>query len=619
MASRPLRHWRKLLLASTCLGPALAAEPVVAQTRPAGLSVVAGQATLTAPNAQTTIITQSTGKAILEWSNFSIGKGASVVFRQPDSGSIALNRVRGSQASLIDGALSANGQIWIVNANGVVFGGGAQVNVAGLIATTSDIADGDFLGGHYNFSRPSANANASIVNNGKISIVPGGSAVLVGAHVDNRGLIEADLGTVAIGGAKTFAVDLTGDKLLRFQVSTPVDQTPLGSDGKAVDALVSNSGVIKAEGGKVLITARAAKGIIDQVINTSGVVEARTAHLVNGEIVLDGGDAGAVEVSGGLDASGRGQGQTGGRVSVLGNDVGLFGSARIDASGDAGGGTVLIGGNAHGAGPEPNAVATVMAQGATISADALTSGNGGKVVLWSQGFTNFAGAISARGGASGGDGGFVETSSGGNLQAFGSVTASAPHGRAGAWLLDPEEVTIGTSDVNVTNVGNVFSPTGENATIAAATIDASLNAGTSVSVTTGSRGGDPGDITVTSAITKTSGGAATLSLTAGANGGIDIEAPISSTSGALGLTLQTGARPITLNADLTTAGGAVMMNGPVIVPSSVRIDTTSGGVLAAGANVTFTGSIDGSGNAGGALTIAGNSSFDGLVGSRTAL
>jgi filamentous hemagglutinin family protein len=596
-------------MATTCLAPA-ALSPALADTRPSGLSVASGQVSVATPNPQTTVVTQSTGKAVLNWQSFSIGSGSSVVFQQPSSGSIALNRVTGPNASVIEGKLTANGQVWLINPSGVLFGPGAQVNVAGLVATTADIANGDFLAGNYNFAHASANPNASVVNKGNITVAPGGNAVLAGVHVDNRGLIEADLGTVVVGGAKTFALDLNGDKLVRFQISSPVDQTPRDKNGKPVDALVSNSGVIKAEGGKVLITARAAKGVIDQVINSTGIVEAKTARQENGEIVLDGGETGAVTVTGTLDASGRAAVATGGSVSVLGDEVALLGDARVDVSGAAGGGTALIGGNAHGMGPEPNATAAVVGPKARINANAVRAGKGGKVVVWSQNYTNFAGTVTAEGGAKSGDGGFVETSSHGNLQATGTVSAAAPHGTPGTWLLDPENVTITATTTTGGSFSNgnpsTFTPTADSAQASAATIDAALSAGTSVTITTGTTGAQAGNITVASPISAAIAGGTTPTLTLQAAGAIDVEAPITATSGALALNFSPGATgSITLNANLTTGGGAVTFNGPVLLgaPSLATNTTinTTGGPLG---SVTFNGTVDAANFGASGLTIS---------------
>src|SRR5262249_22302353 len=156
----------------------------------------------------------------------------------------------------------------------------------------------------------------------------------------------------------------------------------------------------------------------------------------NGTIVLDGGDAGGIAVKGTLDASGKDAGETGGTVKVIGETVSLASTAKIDVSGDAGGGTALIGGQAHGAGRE-HGKAALVAGGALINADALSTGNGGTVVVWSDQRTDVAGKITARGGAKSGNGGFVETSSKGALgiAAGASILTSAANGQAGQWLL----------------------------------------------------------------------------------------------------------------------------------------------------------------------------------------
>ena len=135
---------------------------------PGGASVIAGQAAIATPSATSTLVTQSTEKALINWNSFSIGAGATVTFKQPDSSAIALNRVIGPESSSIFGNLSANGQVWLVNSNGILFGPGSQINVGALLATTSDIADRDFLDGRYNFTIPSQNPNAAIVNRGTI-------------------------------------------------------------------------------------------------------------------------------------------------------------------------------------------------------------------------------------------------------------------------------------------------------------------------------------------------------------------------------------------------------------------------------------------------------------------
>ena len=456
--------FRQALLTTTALVAALTVgSRPAASAQLAGFQVQAGQVSLTTIG-QKSVLTQSTNKSITAWSAFSIASGSSVQIVQPSTSAIMLARVTGNSVSVIQGALTANGQFWLVNPSGVFFGQGAQVNVGGLIATTADIRNEDFLSGNYKFGIGSANPNASIVNEGTIRVSPGGSAVLAGAQVNNQGLIVADLGTVVLGGAKSFTVDFQGDKLIQFQIADPVDQKPANGG-----ALVSNSGTIAAQSGTVLLTARAAKNVIDQVINSTGIVEATSAQNVNGEIVFDGGDSGTVTVSGTLNASGASAGQTGGTVKVLGDSVHLTSGASIDVSGDAGGGTALIGGNFHGAGPEQNATNTTVDSGATINASATGKGNGGNVAVWSNGTTSFAGAITAQGGALGGNGGAVETSGKGQLAvtSTASVDTSAKSGATGSWLLDPTNATIGLSAGDINPLSIVQALTGTDVIIEA--------------------------------------------------------------------------------------------------------------------------------------------------------
>jgi filamentous hemagglutinin family protein len=429
---------RTLLLTGACI-----AALALGQAHAGGVSggkVVYGNASINY-GANSTTISQSTGKALINWGSFSVASGSSVSFFQPNASSITLNRVLGSSPSVIDGSMFATGNVWLINSNGVLFGKGSQINVGGLIATTSDMRDSDFISGNYNFSVASPNPNASVVNQGTIRTARGGAAILAGSSVDNQGLIQADLGNVVLAGASTFSVDFTGDNLLRFAIVDPVKQTPANADGSTKAALVSNSGTISANGGHVLMTARAASNVVDNVVNNTGMIQATSVSEKDGEIILDAGD-GTVEAGGKIDASGTATGETGGTVKVLAKTVEVADGATIDASGASGGGTVLIGGNFHGKGPEQNADTTTIGN-ATIKADALQKGDGGRVAVWSNKQTAFSGTISARGGAAGGQGGYVETS-GGKLSvgSAAKVNTLAPHGKTGTWLLDPENIDI---------------------------------------------------------------------------------------------------------------------------------------------------------------------------------
>ena len=450
-----------LLATSALVGSTLLTSNVAMAGGPTGGTVAVGSATITNPSSTQTIINQSSKKAFIDWNSFSISSGSSVVFNQPNSKSLTVNRVTGPNASAIDGQLSANGNIWLLNANGVLFGRGSEVNVGALLATTSDLSDDDFRKGRYNFSKPSQNANASIDNQGTIHAANGGSVVLSGARVSNEGLIQADLGTVVLGGASTFTVDMTGDNLLRYQITAPVGAAPRDSKGNIAAALVSNSGTISASGGKILMTARAARNVEDNAINNTGMVEATSVSSRDGEIIFDAGPDGTVNAGGTVDASGRAPGQTGGSVSMTGGTVNVADGAKVDASGDQGGGSIQIGGGFHGQGTIANSNATNIGN-ASIKADAITSGNGGKVAVWSNGNTSFAGTISAKGGVNGGNGGFVETS-GSHVQLATSagVNTTAKKGATGNWLLDPTDISIvqgGEDGIGTTNAEASIDP-----------------------------------------------------------------------------------------------------------------------------------------------------------------
>jgi filamentous hemagglutinin family protein len=403
---------------------------------PDGGVVVGGQAAISQRPGVTTV-NQASNRAVINWRDFSIDPGDLTEFHQPGKDSVALNRVLGNDPSKLLGQLKANGNIWLVNPNGILFGPSAQVDVHGLLATTSDIVDQDFLNGHDNFSIPSPNADASVVNHGNISIGEYGLAGLVAPHVRNAGVIQGRLGQVVIAGAPTFTLDFYGDGLIQFEATSKVTE-----NANSTEPLVRNDGKISVDGGDVLITANAAAGIVDEVINMDGIVEARSVGIENGAIVLQGGDAGIVHVAGHIDASGHDPGDTGGTVKVLGEKVGLFAETEIDASGDSGGGEVLIGGNFQGKGPEPNAKRTYVNGATSIAADALNQGDGGKVIVWSDEVTEFYGDVSANVAAGSGDGGLVEVSGKEALVFEGSVDVFAPHGKKGTVLIDPSNLTI---------------------------------------------------------------------------------------------------------------------------------------------------------------------------------
>ncbi len=491
----------RLLVTTALIGVACAAPYAIAL--PVGGSIAEGQAVI-AGSGNTLNIDQSTSRAIINWQSFNVGSGEIVNFNQPSASSITLNRVTGDQnRSEILGTLTANGQVWLVNPNGVIFGRGAQVNVGSLLATASDIGNANFMAGDYVFDTQ-GNPSATISNAGTIHIADGGLAAMVGPNVTNDGMIEAKLGKIQLASGDTFTLDLYGDGLINLQASPALTQQ-----------LVDTSGIITADGGEIMLTTAAAENTVNSLINMNGLIQANSVGSKNGHIVLYAAGSNAVpgnataqkglaqgnsnvQVSGTLSASGKVVGQAGGEIDVLGDNVSLLSGSLLNASGDAGGGNIKIGGDFHGAGTTPTALNTTVDANSLILANAITSGNGGSVAVWSDEATQMDGNISARGGAQGGNGGFVETSSHDLLGLSGSVDASAPNGNAGSWLLDPSDVNIsGVGRNSVSSSGGTANPSSDSYTILDSSIATALNNGNNVTITTTNGGGaQTGNITV---------------------------------------------------------------------------------------------------------------------------
>lgn len=302
---------------------ALLLAPGAALALPSGGQVVAGQATLS-QSGHTLTVSQGSDRAILNWQSFGIGGDETVNFNQPDAGSVALNRVLGNDASAIYGHLNANGQVFLVNPNGVFFAPGAQVDVGGIVASTLGLEDQDFLSGHYHFSGA---PGAGVVNDGRIAAAQGGYVAFIGPHVVNDGAIATPGGTTALGAGSSVDLTLADDTLLSFEVS-----------GSALQAQAENGGVIAANGGSVILSAEAQGALLQTAVNNTGLVQAQTVANRSGRIVLLGGDAGTVNVAGTLDASAP-AGGAGGYIETSGGRVQIADSAAIttkSASGDDG-------------------------------------------------------------------------------------------------------------------------------------------------------------------------------------------------------------------------------------------------------------------------------------------
>ena len=292
---------------------------------PTGGTVVAGQGTIS-QTGNTTTVQQQTQNLSLDWTSFSIAPSQTVQFVQPSSTAIALNRVVGNEPSQIYGNLLANGQVFLINTNGVLFGKSAQVNVGSLVASSLNITDADFLSGNYRFQGTTAGATpASVINQGVINASAGSSIALLGGQVSNQGVITAQLGTVALAAGSAMTLEFSGSRLLSVQV-----------DQGAADALAENRQLIQADGGKVIMTAAARDALLNTVVNNTGVIEARTIQNQGGEISLLGGaNGGTVNVEGTLDASAP-NGGNGGTIETSGAHVQVADSAHISTAAAAG-------------------------------------------------------------------------------------------------------------------------------------------------------------------------------------------------------------------------------------------------------------------------------------------
>ncbi len=436
---------------------ALALSGAQAGTLPTGGQIVGGIGSIgQAGNAMT--VQQGSDKLAIDWQSFSIGKDNLVRFIQPGADAIALNRVLGQDVSVIQGALQANGKVFLVNPNGILFTPGAQVDVGGILASTLKISTEDFLAGNYRFS---GDSNAAVVNQGSIRAADGGLVALIAARVINEGDISAPKGDVLLAAGSKVKLDLGGP------VALEVEQG-------ALDALIENGGAIRADAGNILLTARAAEQLASTVINTTGLIEAKSLEIGQDGTVTLSAAGGGVNVAGTVDVSSSQA--KGGKVVVTGTDVNVASGARISATGATGGGEIYVGGGWQGKDTAiAQATRTRIAEGAVLDASATVNGDGGTVVAWSDiwnagSVTQVDGTLRARGGAQGGDGGRIETS-GASLGVSQAADASAANGKGGLWLLDPDEVTVASTGGAIGD-----------ATVSHGAINAALGGGTNVDI-----------------------------------------------------------------------------------------------------------------------------------------
>lgn len=409
---------------------------------PSGGQVAAGNAGIR--YGATTVIMQTSNRAVINWKSFSINANEATQFITPGASAVTLNRVTGGNPSEIMGSLSSNGQIFLVNPNGIVFGKTAHVDVAGLVASTANISDSDFMSGRYHFFN--APNGSSVINEGSITVHAAGLAALVAPNVRNSGTIHATLGKVALAAGKAFTLDLYGDNLITFDASSMV-----------TNGSVKNLGRIEARGGHVSLSVAAADSLLESVVNTSGYISAQSVGQRDGKIVLQGYGNATIQIAGTLDVSGTGAGEQAGVIQATADTIQLLSGSFINATGSMGGGTVQIGGEYRGGGTLAHAQFVSMDTGAQINASALQSGNGGQIILWSDKTTQVHGNLMAQGGTLAGNGGLIETSSAQTVDfAHALINTSAQHGTHGLWLIDPTNIDILDADATTLS-GNLAS------------------------------------------------------------------------------------------------------------------------------------------------------------------
>lgn len=554
------------------VGGGVFASVAAAGPLPSGGNIVAGSGSIQQSGAGMAIH-QGSDKLAIDWQSFSIGKGNTVEFVQPGAKSVALNRVLGSDVSVIQGALKANGQVFLVNPNGVLFTPGAQVDVGGLVASTLNLSTEDFLAGNYRFSGDSA---ASVVNQGNINAAQGGTIALIAAKIVNEGTITAHKGNVLLGAGRVVTLDLGGPVQLEVKEG-------------ALQALIENGGAIRADAGKILLTARAAETLASTVINNTGLIEARSLDIGENGLVTLMGDQGDVHVAGRIDVSS--DTAKGGKIVVTGERVAIKGGAELNATGAKGGGEIYVGGSWQGKDASiKQASQTTIAAGAVLDASATDNGKGGTVVAWSDvkkpgSVTRVDGTLKATGGAKGGDGGKVETS-GAKLAVSKAADASAKNGKGGLWLLDPDSVTVAAGDGGLTGGTN-----GTDATVGFNAINTALAGGTDVAIKADNTIHWNGDYTPTSI-----SGERTLTLQSGHNdvgtgryvfGNIflngDIDASGAGNGNSLALIFN-GKMALNTDVSLKSNGGNIVFAGVVDSDAvannrQLRVDAGSGSII----------------------------------------
>jgi trimeric autotransporter adhesin len=307
-----------------------AQTPPAPNQLPTGGQVSAGQAAITQSGSRMDI-NQTSQRAVIDWQTFNIGSQAHVNFNQPGADSATLNRVHDPQPTLIFGRITAPGQVFLLNANGVYFSPQARVDVGALVASSHSLSNDAFMSGQWTLER--SGATGKVINEGQIRTRLGGYVALLAPEVRNHGLILARMGTVALAAGESVTLHMAGDAQL----------AGISVASSTIRALVENRHIVQVDGGTVLMSAQAKNALEGSVVNTGSVVaEATGLAERGGRVVLESSGDTYLAGTGRISATSS-QGQ-GGQVSMTGQRVALLGNSAIDASGATGGGSVRVGG-----------------------------------------------------------------------------------------------------------------------------------------------------------------------------------------------------------------------------------------------------------------------------------
>lgn len=511
-------------------------------------------------------------QTIINWESFSIDAGEIARFCQSSNASAVLNRVIGSEQSLINGLLTSNGHVFLLNQNGILIGKDGVIDTAGFVASTLDLSNDQFLkGGDFLFK---GDGKGSVINLGTIH-TRGGDVFLIGYHVSNEGTIQTDGGVAGLASGAEVFLAVEGEE--RFFIRKGIDSEEIGA---------SNDGVIRA----AEVEIKASGNPFALAIKHGGEIEATGVAHRNGRVLLVA-DSGKTEVAGLVQAES-------GTVHVLGDEVTLTEAAAIDVSG-AVGGEVLVGGDYKGSNPDiPNSRRTYIYKGAEVRADGH-HGDGGKVIFWGDEATHYYGDTSAAALGEVGDGGFVEVSAKSNDYIFkGPVNASSINGAKGVLLLDPTRIRVRGNASNPafpTTPPGTYQPTGVNtAELFINDIVGVLNGNNDVIIDSTGAGNGNGDIDFEASFSWN--GTGNLSATAFRNITLTSGTTITSNTGNISFLAQGNGNGnqegINLDGALISTSGAISLEGTSTLTGNLArhgVQISGTGSISTGGNISITG------------------------------